>query len=241
MQSDVNGLPSRLGVVGVEIQERIKRRGWIGVQQRLPQARLTDFANGQVLPLVSGVTETGFPVPRLEIIAKFAHLTLEPDVKELVPVSEFFASWTGVVDTAEPNTGSYRETGAIRKEVWNSRICNRKRIKRIRERHADTGRAKEGVSARILECVGRKRYRCQGCIEKRADIFEIGKHRQVFVAQVARERTVISLAIRRRQRRRESREVKAEVVAASLDIREAINDLGLKSRNGIGILIKWRM
>src|SRR5881296_2667300 len=131
MQSDVNGLPGRLGVVGVEIQERIKRRGWIGVQQCLPQSRLTDFANGQVLPLVSGVTETGFPAPRLEIIAKFAHLTLEPDVKELVPVSEFFAPWTGVVNAAEPNTGSYRKTIAVRKEIWNNRICNGERIKGI--------------------------------------------------------------------------------------------------------------
>ena len=42
------------------------------------------------------------------------------------------------------------------------------------------------------------------------------KHRQVFVAQIARERTVEGLAIRWRKRWRQSRKVKEEVVAAAL-------------------------
>ena len=66
--------------------ERIKRRGRIRIQQRFPQPNLADLAYGQILPLVPGVTKTGFPVPRLEVIAKFSHLTLEPNIKESVPV-----------------------------------------------------------------------------------------------------------------------------------------------------------
>src|SRR5213594_4951739 len=103
MQGDINGSPGVLRVVGIEIQERIKRRGRIRIQQRVPQPGLADLAYGQVLPLVPGVTETGFPVPRLEVIGNFSHLSPQPDIEQLVPVSEFFASWTGIVNTAEPN------------------------------------------------------------------------------------------------------------------------------------------
>ena len=195
MQSDVNGLPGRLGVVGVEIQERIKRRGWIGVQQRLPQARLTDFANGQVLPLVSGVTESSFPVPSLEVVAKFPHLTAQTDVEKLVPVSEFFVPRTSVVNAAKPNASSHRDGHSVNSQ---SGISNCEGIKRIRDWHADTGRTKERVSPRRFEWIRRKRHSRQRGIEKRARIFEVGKHHQVFVAYVARERAVVHLTVSRR-------------------------------------------
>ena len=48
--------------------------------------------------------------------------------------------------------------------------------------------------------------------------FKVGKHRQVFVTQIARERTVEGLAISRRQSRGYRREVIEEVVAAALII-----------------------
>src|SRR5882672_8394460 len=153
MQSDVNGLSGRLGVVGAEIQERIKRRGWVRVQQRVPQSRLADFANGQVLPLVSGVTETGFPVPRLEIVAKFAHLPAQSDVEELVPVSEFFAPWTGIIDTAKANSCSHRDWYSVNNQ---SIIRDREGVERIRDWHTDAGGTKERVSARRLEWIRRK-------------------------------------------------------------------------------------
>src|SRR6266496_1589451 len=221
MQGDIDSLPGRPRVVSVEIQERIERRGRIGIQQRLPQSRLANLANGQVLPFVPGVTETCLPIPRLKVIGDPPHFTAQSHIKQLVPVSEFFAARTGIVNTTEPHTGRYRETtGGIlwsrRKEIRNGRICNGERIKRIRDRHTDAIRAKERASESVLERIRRKRHSRQGRIEKRARIFEIRKYRQVFVTQVAGERAVVHLAVTRRQRRRESGEVKEEVVAAAL-------------------------
>ena len=57
MQSDINSAPSRLGVVGIEIEERIKGRSRIRIQQRLPQSGLAGSADGQILPLIPGITE----------------------------------------------------------------------------------------------------------------------------------------------------------------------------------------
>src|SRR6266498_1023744 len=51
MQADINGLSGPLGVVGIEIQERIKGRSWVGIQKCFPQSRLAGFARGHVLPL----------------------------------------------------------------------------------------------------------------------------------------------------------------------------------------------
>src|SRR5215831_14292478 len=128
MQGDINLFPSRLGVVGIEIQERIKRRGWIAVQKRLAQSGLADLANGQVLSFVPRVTETSFPIPRLKIIGDPSHFATQPDVKQLVPVSELFAPWTGVVNAAEPNTSGDRKTDSSGKEIWDGRISNGERV-----------------------------------------------------------------------------------------------------------------
>src|SRR6266566_667288 len=159
MQVNINFRSGRLGVVSSEIQEWIKRRSWICIQKRLPQPRLAGFADGQILPLIPGITKTRFPVPSLEIIAKFPHLTTQPNVEKEIPVGELFMSGTGVVNAAEPNSGSHRETGAVRKEIWNSRIRDCERIKRIRDWHTDI----EGTKA---EWVGNKGHRCKGRIEK---------------------------------------------------------------------------
>src|SRR5215208_6037264 len=101
MQRNINSASGRLAVVAKQAKERIERNGWIRTQQRLPQSRLADLAYRQILPLVPRITETRFPVPSLEIIGKFSHLTTEPDVKETVPVAELFTSLTGVVDAAK--------------------------------------------------------------------------------------------------------------------------------------------
>ena len=137
MQGDVNSAPGRLGVVGSEIQERIKCRSWVRIQKCVPQSRLADFANGQILPLVPGITKTRFPVPSLEIIAKFSHLTTQANIEQRILVGELFMSGTGVVNAAKPNAGSHRETASVRKEIWNSRIRDRERIKRILDWHTD--------------------------------------------------------------------------------------------------------
>src|SRR5439155_1574098 len=70
------------GVVGIDIQERIKCGSWVGIQKCFPQSRLAGFANGQVLPIIPGIPKTELPVPRLEIMAKFSHLTTQPHVKQ---------------------------------------------------------------------------------------------------------------------------------------------------------------
>src|SRR5436189_5718806 len=123
MQVDVNSGPGRLGVMSTEIQERIECRSWVRIQQRIPQRGLADFADGQILPLIPRITKTSFPVPSLEIIAKFSQLTTQADIEKAIRVSELFVSGTGVVNVASRNPDSYRETRSIRKEIWNSRIC----------------------------------------------------------------------------------------------------------------------
>src|SRR6059058_6277158 len=103
-----------------EAEERIKGRSWIGIQKSFSQSRLADLSNGQILALVPGITKTGFPVPSLEIITEFSHLTLEPNVKKSIPVSELFTSRPGVVNTTKPNPSSYGKTTSVRKEICNS-------------------------------------------------------------------------------------------------------------------------
>src|SRR5437870_1610243 len=136
MQSHINSLPGSRGVLAEKATERIKRRGRIGVQQGIAQPRLADFANGQVLSLVAGITETHFPVPRLKVIAEFSHLTTQTDVEELVPVSELLTPWTRVVGATKPNTSSHRHWYSVNNQ---SRVANCEGIKRIRDWHADAG------------------------------------------------------------------------------------------------------
>src|SRR4029077_6080508 len=153
MQVNVNSAPGRLGVVGVEIQERIKCRGWVGIQKCFPQPRLASLPYGDVLPLVPGITKTQLPVPRLEIIAKLPQPATQAYVEKLVPVSELFMSRTGIINSAKQNSGSYRKTASIGKEIWNSRIRDCEGIKRIRDWHTEPNWAKDYVSAWGLEWI----------------------------------------------------------------------------------------
>src|SRR6476646_9604540 len=101
MQVDVNPCSSRLGVVGREIQERIKCRGRVRVQKCIPQSRRADHADGQILPLIPGITETLFPVPSLKVATKFSDLTTQPDIEKGICVGELFMSRTSVVNAAK--------------------------------------------------------------------------------------------------------------------------------------------
>src|SRR5438128_8299799 len=207
MQCNINPANRGFSVATEESKERIKRRGWVRTQQRVPQSRLAHIAYRQILPLIPGITETGFPVPGLKIVAELCHLTLEPNVKESIPVSELFTSRPGVVNSTKPNPSSYGKTASVRKEICNSRIRDGERIKRILDWHADAVLTKGYVSAWLLEWVRRKGHSGRGRIEIRADIFEISKYRQVFVTQIAREGTVECLAASRRKCWRYSRKV----------------------------------
>src|SRR5512132_1237361 len=109
MQGDINSASGGRGVVGSEIQERIKCRSRIRIQKSFSQSRLADFADGQILPFVPGITKTQLPVPSLEIIAKFPQLSAQTNIEEIIVVSELFMSWTGVVNAAKLNPRRDRE------------------------------------------------------------------------------------------------------------------------------------
>src|SRR6266540_89976 len=159
MQGNINSASGRLAVVAKDAKERIKRRSRVRIQKGVPQSRLADLAHRQILSLVPGITKPRFPVPSLEIIAEFSHLTLEPYVKETIPVGELFTSLTGVVDAAKSNPCSYRSWNSVNIQ---SRIRDGEWIKRIRDWHTDTRRAKAEVSAWDLEWIGYKRHSCEG-------------------------------------------------------------------------------
>src|SRR4029077_20934409 len=216
MQGNVNPAPGGRSVLVEKTTEGIKRRGRICVQQGVAQPGLAGFAYRQVLSLVARVTETHFPIPCLEVIAKFSHLTTQPDVEELIPVSELFVPWTGIVQAAEPNTSGQRNRRSVNNQ---SRVPNCEGIERILDWDTDAERATRPYgrkrSSRNVEWIGRKWHSGQGCIEKRARIFEVGKHRQVLIAQVARERTVVHLTVSRRQVWRKGGEVEGEEIPIS--------------------------
>src|SRR5262249_48880595 len=100
---------------------------------------------------------------------------------------------------------------SVRKEVRNSRICDGERIPRVAERHTDAERTESDVGTRDVERIRLKWHCCQRRIEKRSRKLEIPKHREVFVAQIAREGTIVHVTICRRQRARESRKVKFKI------------------------------
>ena len=135
--------------------KRIKGRGTICVQQRIAQPRLAHFANREVLSFVARITETHFPIPSPEVIAKLSHLTPQADVEELVPVGEFFAPWTGVVEATKADPCSHWDWYAVNNQ---SIIPDCEGIERILDWHTDPGGTKEGVSARRMEWIRRKRH-----------------------------------------------------------------------------------
>src|SRR5256714_11682188 len=125
MQVDISPGYRRIRIATKDAQERIKGRGRVCIEQRVSQTRLADLANGQVLSLVASVTEAQFPVPRLEIIAEFSHLTLKSDVEEHIPVGKLFVPGAGVVNATKPNTSSHRGWDSVDSQ---SRISDGKRI-----------------------------------------------------------------------------------------------------------------
>src|ERR1043166_1209511 len=104
-----------------EVQERIERRRRICTQQSVTQAGLAGFAYGDVFPFVARITKTAFPIPSLEVIADPSHLTAHADIKQVIVISQLLASRTGIIDTAEPNTSSDRETRLNSSHVSESR------------------------------------------------------------------------------------------------------------------------
>src|SRR4029077_14036614 len=115
---------------------------------------------------VSRVTETHFPVPRLEVVARLSHFAPQPNIEQITVVGEFFVSRTGVVHTANPHSCRHRETAPVGKKIWDSRVGDREGIKRIRDWHADADGTQGCVSVWDLEWIGRKRHCRHRRIEK---------------------------------------------------------------------------
>src|SRR5438552_8627313 len=181
MQVDISPGYRRIRIATKDAQERIKGRGRVCIEQRVSQTRLADLTNGQVLSLVASVAEAQFPVPRLEIIAKLAHLTLQSNIEEHIPVGKLLVSGPGVVNATKPDAGGHRDWGSVNNQ---SRISHCERIKCILDWHADAGGAKAYGGSRSFKWIRRKRNSRQRCIEKRSRNSEIGKYGQVFDAQV---------------------------------------------------------
>src|SRR5262249_22298731 len=140
--------------------------GWVGIQKRFTQSGPADQTGGQLLPLVARIAETQLPIPSLEVIAKFSHLATEADIEQVILVGELIVSGAGVVNAAKPNTSSHREAASVRKKIWNRRIRDCERIKRVDDWHTDATETKIYVRARDLEWVGIKRNSCEGPVEK---------------------------------------------------------------------------
>src|SRR5437870_13510797 len=114
-----------------------------------------------MLPLIPGITKTPLPVPSLEIIAKFPQFATQANIEHIIVVSEFCMSRTGVVNGAKPDSGSYGEAASIGKEIWNSRIRDRERIKRVLDWDTEGARTKRCSRARNLEWIRNNWHRCR--------------------------------------------------------------------------------
>ena len=113
------------------------------------QPRLADDISRLDFLLVPGITEARFPVPRLKVISKFAHLTAKPDIKENIVERGRSISVTSL-EPAKANPGSHRR--AIRQSC----VRHRERIKGILQGHTNADPTIKGDAIRGLECIRRK-------------------------------------------------------------------------------------
>src|SRR5438132_12215408 len=162
MQIDISSGYRRIRVATKYTHEWIKGRGRVRIEQRVSQTRLADLTYGQVLSLVASVTEAQFPVPSLEVIAKFSHLTLKSDIQQHIPVGELFMSGTGVVNATKPDAGSHRDWDPVNSQ---RRVSDGERLESNLYCHVDARRTKYYGRSRSVTHQQRKRYSRQTCIE----------------------------------------------------------------------------
>src|SRR6266513_4350191 len=222
MQGNIDSVPRRRRLSGQHsrtsciisdslIQEGVKRRGRIRIHESLSQPGLANNVSRLNFFIVPGITETRFPVPGLEVIAKFAHLTAKSHIKENVVKGGGRISVT-LFQSTITNAGKHRGSGkglAVRR---NSRVCYRERIKRILDWHTYAAWSKGGACYRAVEWIGHKRRRRQSRTEIGAGVLEIRKQGEVLVANVAREGSIVSLTVSPRNRRRQGREIESRKV-----------------------------
>src|SRR6266516_2134354 len=123
MQGDIDFVPRRrsLTVRRAEVQEGVKRCGRIRIQESFSQPRLANDVSRLNFCLVPGITETRFPVPRLEVIAKCSHLTAKSDIEEHIVTRGGRKSVTHF-QSAKFTPGEYRGSGIGRAVRRNSRV-----------------------------------------------------------------------------------------------------------------------
>ena len=102
MQGNIDPANGGLAVATEESQEGIKRCSRIGIQQRFAQARLAHHATKEIFLVIPGITKTQFPIPILEVIAKFSHLTAKSGVEQNVVERSLGCSDACVVNGAKP-------------------------------------------------------------------------------------------------------------------------------------------
>src|SRR6266480_822553 len=222
MQGNIDSVPRRRRLAGQRsrtsciisdslIQEGVKRRGRIRIHESLSQPGLANNVSRLNFFIVPGITETRFPVPGLEVIAKFAHLTAKSHIKENVVKGGGRISVT-LFQSTITNAGKHRGSGkglAVRR---NSRVCYRERIKRILDWHTYAAWSKGGACYGAVEWIGHKRRRRQSRTEIGTGILEVRKQGEVLVANVAREGSIVSLSVSPRNRRRQGREIESRKV-----------------------------
>src|SRR5262249_4416006 len=142
-----------------EAHERIKRRSRVRIQQRVAQTRLADLTQRQVRTLVASVAEAHFPVPRLEIISEFSHLTFQTNVEQVIPVSELLTSEACILDGAKPDSSTHGDWNSVNSQC---RIPYSEGIKRIGDWHTDAGRTESYAGSRNLKRIGRERRSREG-------------------------------------------------------------------------------
>src|SRR5262249_26266363 len=160
---NINPCSGCRGVLMEKASERVERRSWICIQQRIAQPGLTSLADRDLLPVVARITETPFPAPSLEVIANPPHFTPQTDIKELIPIGELFTAWAGIVKAAEPDPGGDRNQASVNN---NSGIPDCERIKCILDWHTDAERTARPYrrkrrtvnTVKSMEWIGRKWY-----------------------------------------------------------------------------------
>src|SRR6266487_1496886 len=132
MQGNIDLLYRRLTVATEDSQERIKGRIRVRIQESFAQARFAHLATTEEVDIVLGITKTCYPVPVLEVIAKFSQLTAKSGIEQYIVIRDFKSSARGgIVDGAKADAGVNRR--AIRQSV----VRHREWIKRILQRHTD--------------------------------------------------------------------------------------------------------
>src|SRR5205823_5514997 len=108
---------------------------------------------------VPGITETQFPIPILEVIAKLTHLTAKSGIDQNVVERDLGCRAACVINAAEMNSGGDRRA------IGQSRIRNGEGIKGICDWHTDAVRAK-GITVRFLEWIRGKPSSRPGSVKK---------------------------------------------------------------------------